>query len=53
MQLANFLRIISILLETTNVWLFHMTEAYSIFDLIKELYEIIRLSKNEKIYVMQ
>jgi hypothetical protein len=36
------------LLELVNIWLFHMTEADSSFDLTKALPKTIRQSKEDK-----
>jgi hypothetical protein len=50
-NIANFLCVFSILLESVKERLFHTTDAYSSFDLIKELYKTTRQYKEEKLYV--
>jgi hypothetical protein len=40
------------LLESAVVWLFRVTEAYSSFDRIRAIYRTLRLSKGEKLFVM-
>jgi hypothetical protein len=44
-QISNFLCIFSILLESVNVRLFHTTQVYSTFDLIKALKQLDNLKK--------
>jgi hypothetical protein len=39
------------MLESVKERLFHTTDAYSSFDLIKELYKKTRQPKEEKLYV--
>jgi hypothetical protein len=43
----------SSLLEYTKVRLFQTTDAYSSFERIKVIYKTFRLSKEEKLYVME